>query len=102
MAVTAKRLYGIDSAPTSLTTAYTVPASTTTIITNITLANKTTSPVTMIVKVGGFTIVPTTNVDGNAVVVIDVKIVVAATEIIQVQAGTASAIAVTISGVEVV
>ena len=102
MAVTAKRLYGNDNAPNTLTTAYTVPASTTAIVTCVTLANKTASPVTMIVKVGGFTIVPTTNIDGGTTLVIDLKVVASATETIQVQAGTASAIAVTINGVEVV
>lgn len=99
---TAKRLYGTDNAPNTLTTANTVPASTTWIITNITLANKTGSPATMIVKVGGFTIVPTTTIQGGTTLVIDVKVVASATETIQVQAGTASAIAVTINGVEVV
>jgi hypothetical protein len=102
MAVTAKRLYGNDNAPNTLTTAYTVPASTTTVITCITLANKTASPATMIVKAAGVTVIPTTSIDGGATVVIDLKITLSATETIQVQAGTASAIAVTISGVEVV
>ena len=102
MAVTAKRLYGNDNAPNTLTTAYTVPASTTTVVTCITLANKTTSPATMLVKAGGFTLVPTVSVAGNSSVVIDLKVTLVATETIQVQAGTASAIAAIISGVEVV
>jgi hypothetical protein len=56
----------------------------------------------MIVKAAGVTVIPTTSIDGGATVVIDLKITLSATETIQVQAGTASAIAVTISGVEVV
>ena len=100
---TAMRFYGNDNVPNTLTTANTVTTGRTWIITSLTLANKTSSPVTMIVKVAGITIIPTTIIDGNTALVIDkLSLVANSTETIQVQAGTSSAIAATINGVEVV
>lgn len=104
MAVTAKTFYKNDSTPNaSLTTAYTVPASTVSIVTFISLANKTASSVNATVVLGGVTFVPTTPIPANSVVTFDeIRIPLVATETIQVQAGTASALATIITGSEVV
>lgn len=100
MAVTAKRLYK-GTAGTSATTAYTVPASTTTIVKNIVLTNKTASAATATITIAGIEVINNYSVAANDTVVIDLSLVMSATETITVLAGTASAINVYISGVEV-
>ncbi|MED5042764.1 hypothetical protein P9848_12600 [Geobacillus stearothermophilus] len=100
MAATAKRLYK-GTAGTSVTTAYTVPASTTTIVKNIVMTNKTGSAATITITIAGVEVVNNYSVAANDTVVIDLSLVMSATETITVQAGTANAINVYISGVEV-
>lgn len=102
MAVTPKKLYENDNTPTVLTTAYTVPSSNTTIIKHVNIANKTSTAATILIKGGGTTIVPTISIAGNTQVTEELSIVLTSLEIIEVQAGTANAIALIISGVEVV
>lgn len=100
MAATAKRLYK-GTAGTTSSTAYTVPASTTTIVKNIVLTNKTGSAATATVVIAGIEVINNYSVNANDTVVIDLSLVMSATETITVQAGTANAINVYISGVEV-
>lgn len=100
MAATAKRLYK-GTAGTTASTAYTVPASTTTIVKNIVLTNKTASEATITITIAGTEIVYGYSVAANDTVVIDLSLVMNATETITVQSGTTSAINVYISGVEV-
>lgn len=103
MAVTQKRLYGNDSVPNTLTTAYTVPASTSTNITCITITNKTATAAGVTVTISGITLTSLSNtLDGYSTTIIQLATVMNATEIIQVQASATSTIAVAISGVEVV
>lgn len=84
-----------------MTTAYTVPASTTTIVKNIVMTNKTGSAATITITIAGVEVVNNYSVAANDTVVIDLSLVMSATETITVQAGTANAINVYISGVEV-
>jgi hypothetical protein len=98
--VTAKRLYR-GTAGTSPTTAYTVPSSTTTIVKNITLTNKMGTAATITVTIAGTEVVYNYSVAANTTVVIDLLLIMHTTETITIQAGTASAINVYISGVEV-
>uniref|UniRef100_A0A7U3YCT9 Uncharacterized protein n=1 Tax=Geobacillus sp. (strain Y4.1MC1) TaxID=581103 RepID=A0A7U3YCT9_GEOS0 len=100
MATTPKRLYK-GTAGTTSTTVYTVPASTTTIVKNIVLTNKTGSAATITITIAGTEVVYNYSVAANDTVVLDLSLVMSATEIITVQAGTANAINVYISGVEV-
>lgn len=100
MATTPKSLYK-GTAGTSASTAYTVPASTVTIVKNIVITNKTNSAATVNITVAGLEIVYRYSVEANSTVTLDVSIVMNANETITVQAGTASAINIYISGVEV-
>lgn len=100
MAATPKRLYK-GTAGTTPSTAYTVPTNTTTIVKNIVLTNKTESAATVTITIAGVEVVNNYSVTANDTVVIDLSLVMSATETITVQAGTASAINVYISGVEV-
>ncbi|MCL6615560.1 MAG: hypothetical protein K6T39_00245 [Anoxybacillus ayderensis] len=100
MATTAKRLYK-GTLGTSASTAYTVPTNTTTIVKNIMLINKTASAATATVTVAGIEVVYNYTVNANDFMVIDLSLVMSAGETITVQAGTANAINVYISGVEV-
>jgi hypothetical protein len=100
LAATPKRLYK-GTAGTSASTAYTVPTNTTTIVKNIVLTNKTGSAATATVVIAGIEVINNYSVNANDTVVIDLSLVMSATETITVQAGTANAINVYISGVEV-
>ena len=101
-AVTQKRLYGNDNAPNTLTTAYTVPASTSTNITCITITNKTSSSAGVTITVAGVTLIVKENLlSPYSTTIIQLATVMNATEIIQVQASAVSTFSVTINGVEV-
>ncbi|MED5042387.1 hypothetical protein P9848_10495 [Geobacillus stearothermophilus] len=101
MAATPKRLFK-GTAETTSTTVYTVPASTTTIVKNIVLTNKTANDATITITIAGTGVVYGYSVAANDTVVIDLSLVMNATETITVQSGTANAINIYISGVEVV
>lgn len=103
MAVTAKRLYGNDNAPNTLTTGYTVPASTTTTATYISVANKsTTTQAAVTIKFAGITFLSAVLVDaGTTLMIDDMKVVMSAGEIMQVQSSLASTLAITVNGTEV-
>lgn len=101
MAVTAKRLYK-GTAGTSVNTAYKVPGSTTTIVKNIVMTNKTGSAATITITIAGVEVVNNYSVAANDTVVIDLSLVMNATETITVQSDTANAINIYISGAEVV
>lgn len=99
MATTTKAL-ARTAAATSSTTLYTVPASTTTIVTNIVIANTGSSAYTWTMTFNGVSIGTSVSIPANSTTVIDMKQVLAATQVI---AGSASNTAVTfhISGIEV-
>jgi hypothetical protein len=99
MATTTKVLARIAAA-TSSTTLYTVPASTTTVITNIAVTNTAGSAGTFTLTLNGVALHTTTAIAANATVYIDLRQVLATTQII---AGLASATTINfhISGVEI-
>jgi hypothetical protein len=99
MATTTKVL-ARAAAATSSTTLYTVPASTTTVITNIAVTNTAASAGTFTLTLNGTALHTTTAIAANATVYIDLRQVLATTQII---AGLASATTINfhISGVEI-
>ena len=101
MAATPKRLFK-GTAETTSTTVYTVPESTTTIVKNIVLTNKTANNAKITITIAGTEVICGYSVAANDTVVIDLSLVMNATETITVQSGTANAINIYISGVEVV
>lgn len=100
MATIAKRLYKGTPGTTS-TTAYTAPAATTTIVKNIIMTNKTALNATLTVTIAGTEVVYQYSVPAKDMITIDLTAVINATETITLIAGTASAVNVYISGVEV-
>jgi hypothetical protein len=108
MAYTPKRLY-IGQPGTAISTLYTVPASTKTIVKNITLTNTTASDATVTVNFvpsGGIAgvanrIISTHTVTANNTTIIDLSAVLETGDTIQALQGTANAVTVYISGVEV-
>ena len=101
MATIPKRLYK-GTVGTSASTAYTVPSGITTIVKNIVIANKTSSAATVTITAAGTEIVYQNWISANDTVVLDLSLVMHASETITVQAGTANAINIYISGVEAV
>jgi hypothetical protein len=99
MATTTKALFR-GAAATSSTTLYTVPASTTTVVSNIAVTNTAGSAGTFTLTLAGTALHTTTAIAANTTVYIDLKQVLATTNII---AGLASATSINfhISGVEV-
>lgn len=99
MATTTKALFR-GAASTSSTTLYTVPASTTTVVTNIAVTNTAATAATFTLSLNGVAIQSGSSVAANSTAYIDLKQVLATTQII---AGLASATTVTfhISGVEI-
>lgn len=97
---TLKKIY-IGSPETSNATLYTVPASTKTIIKSITIANITTSDATLTLKAGGQSLL-TANVitAGNLTTINDVGILEPG-DLIEASQGTANAITLWVSGMEV-
>mgnify|MGYP000341900618 CR=1 FL=1 len=105
MADTAKRAYGPAAPATTAATAYTVPASTTFILKQIHASNGTASSATVTASIGldaaGTRVLDALTVPANGTYTLDTWIPMAATEVIQVKQGTASACTLTITGVEV-
>jgi hypothetical protein len=99
MATSTKVLARIAAA-TSSTTLYTVPAATTTIVTSIAVTNTTGTAGTFTITLNGVALHTATVIAGNSTVYVDLKQVLAATQII---AGLASATSINfhISGVEI-
>ncbi|RDE19258.1 hypothetical protein [Parageobacillus thermoglucosidasius] len=100
MVATPKRLYK-GTAGTTSSTAYTVPSGITTIVKNIVITNKTSNAATATITIAGTEIVYQNPIAANDTVILDLSLVMNATETITVQAGTANAINIYISGVEV-
>lgn len=100
MADTLKKLYR-GQPGTANATLYTVPASTKTIIKSVTIANTSASAATITLKAGGQVFVPGMSIDANSIVVINDVGILEAGELIEGLQGTASAISVWISGMEV-
>ena len=100
MAVISKVL-ARTAAATSNTTLYTTPAGSTAVVTNIAVANTSISDATFTINLNGTALVSGATVPANATTFIDLKQVLAATQIIS---GSASATSVNfhISGVEIV
>ena len=105
MADTAKRLSGPTLLTAAAATQYTVPASTTAILRNIHVSNETAIAATFTMSIGtdaaGKRLFTAFTVGANDVLDWSGFIVLAAAEIIQAFSGTASALTLTISGVEV-
>ena len=99
MATTTKVL-ARTAATTSSTTLYTVPGATTTVVSNIAVTNTSASAQTFTLTLNAIALHTTTAIAANSTVYIDLKQVLAATQVI---AGLASATTVNfhISGVEV-
>ena len=99
MAVTSKALFR-GAASTSSTTLYTVPSATTTIATNIVVTNTSSSDASFTMTFNAIDIAKSVTVGGFDSTIIDMKQVLAATNII---AGTATTTSVNfhISGVEI-
>ena len=100
MATTPKKLY-IGKPSTSIATVYTVPSSTTTILKNIVLVNTTASDAVVTIQAGGQDFVSGYTVAAKDTVVIDLSIVLNASDTIRASQVTASAVNVFVSGVEV-
>jgi len=97
---TVTKVLARTAAATSSTTLYTVPASTTTVVSNIAVTNTAGSAGTFTLTLNGVALHTTTAIAANATVYIDLKQVLATTQII---AGLASATTINfhISGVEI-
>lgn len=100
MPTLAKRLYAGAPGTTS-TNFYTVPSTTTTIVKNITLTNTMASIAVVTITIAGKNIVSGYSVAPNDTVMMDLSLVLNATEIIAGLQTTANAVNVFISGVEV-
>ena len=100
MATTTKTLFRGAATTTVGTTLYTVPASTTTVVSNIAVTNTAATAATFTLVLAGTYIHTTTAIAANTTVYIDLKQVLATTNVIT---GGASAITVSfhISGVEI-
>lgn len=99
MAVTSKALFR-GAAATSNTTLYTTPLATTTTVTNVVITNTAGTAGTATLKLDGVDLLTATSVGANSAIVIDLKQVLVATDLIE---GSASATTINfhISGVEV-
>ncbi|MFX4305994.1 hypothetical protein F8N00_11430 [Exiguobacterium sp. A1_3_1] len=100
MATLPKKLY-IGTPGTTSATLYTVPASTTTILKNVVLSNTTATAAIITINVAGKAIVSSYSVAANDTVVIDLSLVLSATDTITGIQTTANAVNVFLSGVEV-
>jgi len=101
MADTLKNLYK-GTLGTSSATLYTVPASTATIVKEITICNKTATDATATIMFDGANIVCGKTVTKNDTYIIELHSILETGKIIAGLAGTASAIDIYISGIEVV
>ena len=99
MATTSKAMFR-GAASTSNTTLYTVPAATTAVVTNIVVTNTAASSATFTLNLNGAALLSGVTLPANGVSAVDIKQVMAATQIIS---GSASATTVNfhISGVEI-
>lgn len=103
MAVTAKRLYGGLINTTSSVTAYTVPTGKTTVVKQIAISNTDSASSHKIsVFLARVNIITNYSISANDTVILDLSQVLNAGEAISIQADTANAFTVLISGVEVV
>jgi hypothetical protein len=104
VADTAKRVAGPTLLTATAATVYTVPASTTTTLRNIHVSNETASAATFTMSIGtdaaGKRLFTALSIPGNQVFDWSGFIVLAAAELIQAFSGTASALTLTVSGVE--
>ena len=100
MATTTKALFRGAATTTLTTTLYTVPAATTAVVTNIVITNTAATAATFDLSLNGTKLADAVSIAADTIVVIDLKQVIAATQLIQ---GGASATTVNfhISGVEI-
>ncbi|MEU9057830.1 hypothetical protein AB0D13_02755 [Streptomyces sp. NPDC048430] len=89
------------TAPTTLTTAYTVPEAGTAIVTNIVATNPGTAVGAVVVKLDGVEILPAVGIAAKGVLTLEINQVISEAETIQVQ-GSGSACTLHVCGVEVV
>ena len=97
---TTTRVLARTAAATSSTTLYTVPSATTTVVSNIGVTNTAGTAGTFTITLNGVALHSTTAIPANTTIYIDLKQVLAATQVI---AGLASATSINfhISGVEI-
>lgn len=100
MATLPKKLY-IGTPGTTSATLYTVPASTTTILKNVVLSNTTATTAVVTIGVGGKNILTNYTVAANDTAVVDLSLVLSASDTITCVQTTANAVNVFLSGVEV-
>jgi hypothetical protein len=100
MATVSKTLFRGAATTTTTTTLYTVPSETTTVVTNIIVANTASSAGTFTISLNGILLADAVNVGAKDSVVLDIKQVLNATQIL---AGGASATTINfhIGGVEI-
>jgi hypothetical protein len=100
MAVISKALFR-GAATTSLTTTlYTVPSATTAVVTNIVVSNTESTAATFDIALNGTKLADAVNIEGDSIVVIDLKQVIDTTQTIQGGASTTT-VNFHISGVEI-
>jgi len=109
MANTFKNAFGSNISDTSYTDVYTVPASTTTVVLGLNICNKTASAVTATVRITDtsasvdYQVIDTVSIPSRTSLEImsGQKYILEATDILRVQAGTASALDVTLGVMEI-
>lgn len=109
MANTFKNAFGSNISDSSYTDVYTVPASTTTVVLGLNICNKTASAVTATVRITdtsasvSYQVIDTVSIPGRTSLEIMAgqKYILEATDILRVQAGTASALDVTLGVMEI-
>lgn len=100
MAYLEKKLYNGTPGTTS-TTLYTVPASTTTIVKEILVCNTTSSPATITVTADATPILSGVTVPANDILAVELSVVLETTDVLAALQGTAAALTVYASGIEV-
>lgn len=104
MADTLKRLAGPTALGTSAATVYTVPAATTATVRDVLVCNETGSAATLTISIGtdgaGKRICKDLSIPANTTWQLACGTVLAAAEVLQAYSGTASALTLTVSGVE--
>jgi hypothetical protein len=101
MPLTARRFGAHEALPAAATTLYTVPAATTAIVKNVIISNKTATAATITASVSGITILGGVSVDANSTITLDLSTVIQTGEVVAAAGGTAGALSVYVSGVEI-
>jgi hypothetical protein len=100
MATVSKKMYRGAASTTVGTTLYTTPGGSSAVVTNIVVANAAASTSTVTIAVGGTLLVPGTSVAPKGLLTVDLKQVMAASDVITGGASTTD-VSIFISGVEI-